>query len=69
MLTYTDRHGRLIGDIEIPGVDPDNNNDPDTASVFDDDIDLPEVDAEDTKAPKKLRFMISKSQATQTLFS
>ena len=64
----TDRHGRLIREIEIPGVNPDDNNNMDTASVFDDDIDLPEVDAEETKAPKKLRFMISKSQATQTLF-
>ena len=38
ILTYTDRHGRLIGDIEIPGVDPDDDNDTDTASVFDDNI-------------------------------
>ena len=52
MLTYTDHHGRLIGDIEIPGVDPDNDNDTDTASVFDDDIELPGVDAEETKAPQ-----------------
>ena len=27
ILTYTDRHGRLIGDIEIQGVDPDDDND------------------------------------------
>ena len=39
MLTYINRHGCLIGDIEISGVDDDN--DTDTASVFDDDIDLP----------------------------
>ena len=45
MMTYTDRHGRLIGDIEIPGVDADDDNDTDTASMFDDDIELPGVDA------------------------
>ena len=41
MLTYTDRHGRLIGDIEIPGVDADDDKDTDTASVFDENIELP----------------------------
>ena len=56
MLTYTDRHGRLIGDIEIPGVDPDNDNDTDTASVYDDDIELPGVDAEETKAPQQVEI-------------
>ena len=44
MLTYTDRHGRLIGD-KIPGVDSDDDNNTDTSSVFDDDIELPGVDA------------------------
>ena len=52
MLTYTDRHGRLIGDIEIPGVDTDDDNNTDIVSVFDDDIELPGVDAEETKAPQ-----------------
>ena len=56
MLTYTDRHGRLIGDIEIPGVDPDDDNDTDTASVFDDDIELPGVDGEETKAPQQVEI-------------
>ena len=56
MMTYTDRHGRLIGDIEIPGVDPYDNNDTDTASVFDEDIKLPGVDAEETKAPKQVEI-------------
>ena len=56
VLTYTDRHGRLIGDIEIPGVDPDDDNDTDTASVFDDDIELPGVDAEETKAPQQVEI-------------
>ena len=41
MLTYTDRHGRLIGNIEIPGVDAGEKNDKDTVSMFDDDIELP----------------------------
>ena len=56
MLTYTDRHGRLIGDIEIPGVDPKDDNNTDTASVFDDDIELPGVDAEETKAPQQVEI-------------
>ena len=56
MLTYTDRHGHLIGDIEIPGVDPEDDNDKDTASVFDDDIELPVVDAEETKAPQQVEI-------------
>ena len=51
ILTYTDRHGRLIRDIEITGLDPNNDNDTDTASVFDEDIELPGVDAEKTKPP------------------
>ena len=54
MLTYTDSHGCLIGYIEIPGVDPDDDNDTDTASVFDDDIELPGVDAEETKDPQQV---------------
>ena len=56
MLTYTDRHGRLIGYIDIPGVDSNDNNDTDTASVFDDDIELPGVDAEETKAPQQVEI-------------
>ena len=56
MLTYTDRHGRLIGDIEIPGVDPDDDNDNNTASVFDENIELPGVDAEETKAPQQVEI-------------
>ena len=56
MLTYTDRHGRLIGDIEIPGVDLDDDNNKDTASMFDDDIELPGVDAEETKAPQQVEI-------------
>ena len=49
MLTYTDRHSRLIRDIEISGVDANDNNDMDTASVFDDNIELLGVDAGDIK--------------------
>ena len=45
ILTCTNCHGRLIGDIEIPGVDADDDNNTDTASVFDDDIELPGVNA------------------------
>ena len=56
MLTYTDHHGRLIKDIEIPGVDANDDNDTDTASVFDDDIELPGVDAGEIKAPQQVEI-------------
>ena len=56
MLTYTNCHGRLIGDIEIPGVDADNDNNMDTASVFDDDIESPGVDAGEVKAPQQVEI-------------
>ena len=57
MLTYTNRHGRLIGDIEILGVDANNDNNTDTAYVFDDNIELPGVDAGETKAPKQVEMI------------
>ena len=48
-LIFTDRHGRLIGDIEIPGVDSDADDDDEIPEVdpdpVDDDIELPGVDA------------------------
>ena len=56
MLTYTDRHGSLIGDIKIPGVDADDDNDTDTASVFDDNIKLPGVDAGEIKDPQQVEI-------------
>ena len=37
-------------------MDPDDDNDTDTASVFDDDIELPGVDAEETKAPQQVEI-------------
>jgi hypothetical protein len=46
-MTFTDRHGRLIGDIEIPGVDSDEEQEdhfPGVAPVIDDDIEIPGVD-------------------------
>jgi hypothetical protein len=46
-MTFTDRHGRLIGDIEIPGVDSDDEQEdhfPGVAPVINDDIDIPGVD-------------------------
>jgi hypothetical protein len=51
-MTFTDRDGRLIGDIEIPGVDADeDDNDPlpGVVPVIADDIDIPGVDVEVTK--------------------
>jgi hypothetical protein len=46
-ITFTDRHGRLIGYIEIPGVDSDKEHEdhfPGVSPVIDDDIDIPGVD-------------------------
>jgi hypothetical protein len=46
-MTFTDRHGRLIGDIEIPGVDSDEEQEdhfPGVAPVIDDDIEIRGVD-------------------------
>jgi hypothetical protein len=52
-MTFTDRHGRLIGDIEIPGVDSDEEQEdhfPGVAPVIDDDIEIPGVDVAGPKA-------------------
>jgi hypothetical protein len=43
-MNFTDRHGRLIGDIEIPGVDSEEEQEdhfPGVAPVIDDDIEIP----------------------------
>jgi hypothetical protein len=51
-MTFTDRHGRLIGDIEIPGAgadeDDEDDDDPLTGVVpmITDDIEIPGVDVE-----------------------
>jgi hypothetical protein len=45
-MTFTNRHGRLIGDIEIPGVDSDEEQE----DLFLDDIDIPGVDVAGTEA-------------------
>jgi hypothetical protein len=46
-MTFTDRHGCLVGDIDIPGVDVDEPDDvglPDLPTVLDDAIEIPGVD-------------------------
>jgi hypothetical protein len=46
-MTFTDRHGRLIGDMEIPGADSTEDEDdyfPGVAPVIADAIDIPGVD-------------------------
>jgi hypothetical protein len=46
-MTFTDRHGRLIGDIEIPGVDANKDDDdplPGVVPVIAEDIEIPGVD-------------------------
>jgi hypothetical protein len=51
-MTFTDRHGRLIGDIEIPGVDADEDDDDSllgVVPVIEDDIEIPGVDVEGTE--------------------
>jgi hypothetical protein len=52
-ITLTDRHGRLIGDIEIPGADSDEEKEDHfagVAPVIDDDIEIPEVDVAGPRA-------------------
>jgi hypothetical protein len=47
LMTFTDRHGRLIGDMEIPGVDSTEDEDdylPGVAPVIEDAIEIPGVD-------------------------
>jgi hypothetical protein len=53
LLTFTDRHGRLIGDMEIPGVDStqdEDDNFPGEAPVIADAIEIPGVDVAGPKA-------------------
>jgi hypothetical protein len=48
-MTFTDRHSRLIGDIESPGVDSSKEEDahfPGLELVIEDYIEIPEVDLE-----------------------
>jgi hypothetical protein len=52
-MTFTDRHGRLIGDIEIPGVDSNKDEDahfPGVEPVIADDIKIRGVDVEGPEA-------------------
>jgi hypothetical protein len=52
-MTFTDRHRRLIGDIEIPGVDADEDDDdplPRVVPVIADDIEIPGVGVEGPEA-------------------
>jgi hypothetical protein len=52
-MTFTDRHRRLIGDIEIPGVDANEDDDdplPGVVPVIAYDIEIPGVDVEGTEA-------------------
>jgi hypothetical protein len=51
-MTFTNRHGRLIGDVEIPGVDAEEDDDdhlPEVVSVITDDITITGVDIEGTE--------------------
>jgi hypothetical protein len=60
-MTFTDRHGRLIGDVEIPGVDDQEKDDdhlPGVVPVIADDIEITGVDVEGTE-PQEFRLMIS----------
>jgi hypothetical protein len=55
-MNFIDRHGRLIGDIEIPGVDYDEEQEdpfPGVAPVIDDDIDIPGVNVAEPEALDK----------------
>jgi hypothetical protein len=60
-MTFTNIHGRLFGDIKIPGVDSDEEQEdhfPGVAPVFDDDIEIPGVDVAGPEA-------LDKAPATQ----
>jgi hypothetical protein len=51
-MTFTNRHGRLIGDVEIPGVDDQEEDDdhlPGVVPVITDDIKITGVDVEGTE--------------------
>jgi hypothetical protein len=51
-ITFTDRHGRIIGDVEIPGVDDQEEDDdhlPGVVPVIADDIEITGVDVEGTE--------------------
>jgi hypothetical protein len=53
LMTFTDRHGRLIGDMEIPGVDSTEDKDdnfPGVAPVIADSIEIPGVDVAGAEA-------------------
>jgi hypothetical protein len=61
LLTLRDRHGRLIGDIEIPGVDHDTDEDDeipgvDLYPVADEDIELPGVDTGENDTPQQIEI-------------
>jgi hypothetical protein len=50
-MTFTDRHGCLIGDVEIPGVDAKEDDDdhlPGVVPVITEDIEITGVDVEGT---------------------
>jgi hypothetical protein len=50
-MTFTNRHGRFIGDVEIPGVDDEEENDyiPGVVPVIAYDIEITGVDVEGTE--------------------
>jgi hypothetical protein len=51
-MTFTDRRGRLRGDVEIPGVDAEEDNEdylPGVVPVIADDTEITRVDAEGTE--------------------
>jgi hypothetical protein len=60
-MTFTDRHGCLIGDIEVPGVDSGEEEDahfPGVEPVIEDDIEIPGVDVEGSEdsAPQSVEI-------------
>ena len=57
-MVFTDRHGRLIGDVEIPGVDPDEANEAEFQGVdpvIAHDIEIPGVDVA-SEAPQEVEI-------------
>ena len=53
LMTFTDRHGRLVGDLEIPGVPPDEDDDEEQQlpAMIDNAIKIPGVDVDGLENP------------------
>ena len=59
LMTFTDHHGRLVGDLEIPGVPPDDDDEEQQQlPMIEDAIDIPgvNVDRMENPAPQNIEI-------------